>query len=807
MLEMRNYKIKVPTAPDALLGREGENNSRTLKIKTLDSIGGFAEIRLIIDTLDCGPMTVTSMSNFKLISMVIGEDMLGAAGVKTCQLVMLNASEDVVLKSNQFYLETTSSNVADRVYICSEDAIEQAIDALVYRGVIDRLSLVNDSVTTEKLADEAVTTEKLKDHSVTADKVDPSISFNTADGRFEELRDWIYGYYQMSGSTSETISSDYVEDAYYACQMVACTPGEVYSYTGNYIGGSRAYAVTDGTFKVLSVSEELTQRLEDGQIIIPANGAYLFVNANADETYKLVRLKKLHFILRGTDLNTLTEEGVYTCASGSNALSLHNLPEDITTGFCLEVERIKAGVGFEGYIRQTLISNVADKKYFFMYIRIITTAVGPWNKIFWGNAAHPLEIENLEAIPAGTDLDDIVTYGSYYCSNAATAKTIRNLPFFVDSSFSLYVVNSHRATTVDRYVRQFIFANKKELSSVYTRVKNLVWGEWQLVTNSSMCEQPHIFADSDYLPERPQGTPVKTIRIGTSNVAHYWAQGRNYSDGLPRYLADMPVKVAMWRRWLMHSKLDILFLQECEDYIDHGTEGNPKSMSAFDNLYAPFFDSDHNTDTDALTNYDMEFDPESAARRKVLNRLGLNTELTSVSVSSDDESYTKHGYVSYCTASITGVGSVLLVNVHNFFGMGVDRVTDRKKGLDTIAGIITQSNADYFIVAGDFNCKTTRDVLSEEDIAELPDGWRDDREIIHDFCEEVGGVPANGGMIGWFATCSQEEAEKPYDNVIVSENIRIDDIMCDPTLVPAGYLHTDHTPVVVDISFMEGGNG
>lgn len=157
MLEMRNYKIKVPTAPDALLGREGENNSRTLKIKTLDSIGGFAEIRLIIDTLDCGPMAVTSMSNFKLISMVIGADMLGEAGVKTCQLVMLNASRDVVLKSNQFYLETTSSNVADRVYICTEDAIKAALEVLIAEGVLTGLELVTDTTLTQ--ANEAADAE------------------------------------------------------------------------------------------------------------------------------------------------------------------------------------------------------------------------------------------------------------------------------------------------------------------------------------------------------------------------------------------------------------------------------------------------------------------------------------------------------------------------------------------------------------------------------------------------------------------------------------------------------------------------
>ena len=144
MLEMRNYCIYITNNSAALLGREGENNARTLKVKTLDDISTFAEIHLYIDTLDCGTMTISNVRNAKLLSMVIGSDMVGEAGKKTCQLVMLNSSGDVVLKSNQFYMYVTSSNVADRVYICTEDAIKAALETLIDAGILTNLELVTD---------------------------------------------------------------------------------------------------------------------------------------------------------------------------------------------------------------------------------------------------------------------------------------------------------------------------------------------------------------------------------------------------------------------------------------------------------------------------------------------------------------------------------------------------------------------------------------------------------------------------------------------------------------------------------------
>ena len=47
---MRDYLIKTGNAYSAVLGYEGENNARTLRIKTTDDISDFASVNLLIDT-------------------------------------------------------------------------------------------------------------------------------------------------------------------------------------------------------------------------------------------------------------------------------------------------------------------------------------------------------------------------------------------------------------------------------------------------------------------------------------------------------------------------------------------------------------------------------------------------------------------------------------------------------------------------------------------------------------------------------------------------------------------------------------
>lgn len=105
------------------LGYEGENNSRTLQIKTTDDLTDFATVNLLIDTLDCGAMTVTTVGNFKVLSMMLTAGMLGEAGMKTCQLLMMDSEGAVIKKTNQFQMVVNTSNTVDGMAPDSPTAI------------------------------------------------------------------------------------------------------------------------------------------------------------------------------------------------------------------------------------------------------------------------------------------------------------------------------------------------------------------------------------------------------------------------------------------------------------------------------------------------------------------------------------------------------------------------------------------------------------------------------------------------------------------------------------------------------------
>ena len=117
---------------------------------------------------------------------------------------------------------------------------------------------------------------------------------------------------------------------------------------------------------------------------------------------------------------------------------------------------------------------------------------------------------------------------------------------------------------------------------------------------------------------------------------------------------------------------------------------------------------------------------------------------------------------------------------------GAARIADRLNYLNKLAEFINAKTYDYLIIAGDWNTKESAS----------------DHPNLLNFCQSIDASPVNGGILGWFGTCTQEELPRTYDNIIVSNNIRIDDVDCDPMLTPSGQIHSDHTPVVAEISFM-----
>lgn len=593
---------------------------------------------------------------------------------------------------------------------------------------------------------------------------------------YEKLEAWNAGHYYANGPSVTTVdSTSPASNSNYSCMVLQCSPGDVFEYFGESSNTARSISFlssASGTGNKLTSSGY--QYSTGTKVSAPANAAYVIFNKKNSVPCSIVKYKKIHNLLSGDNLDNCTSEGVYICSSSAIAAEISGRPSTMgSIAFRMDVQKVRIT---DNYIRQILTTVTGASSDYSIYLREFTTISGDWVLIYNGGQI-PLEIKKLKLIENGTDLNDLLTPGSYYCPSYSVAATLENLPFFVDSGFSMYVVNSGAPSTVDSYIRQIIFANKKEFSTIYTRTLNLVWGEWQVMASADMVLQPYTMAESEFVPgARLQGTPKKTITVATNNVAHYWLQGAATDD----FLADHPIKIDNWRKLLMKTAADIIFLQECEDYIDED-----RTISAFDTLYAPFFDSDHNID-DQGTERPDKTGRAHPSRRKILNRLGLNTEGTAVTVEPVDQTYQYDCYYSWCIVNLSGVGDLLLIDLHNFAGKSAARVTDRANYLDELAAFIGTKTYDYLIIAGDTNVTNT-----ESDYGNLLD-----------FCEEIDAIPVNGGIIGWIGTANLEELPRPFDNIIVSNNIRIEDINCDPMLIPSGQLHTDHTLISAKISFM-----
>ena len=168
-LTMTGFTVR--TASDRwTLGYEGENNSRTLQIKTTDDLTDFATVNLLIDTLDCGAMTVTTVGNFKVLSMVLTAGMLGEAGKKTCQLLMMDSEGTVIKKTNQFQMVVNASNTVDGIApdsptaIIITDYIDDAVNERVSNEFIEEK--INDW-----LDDHPEATTTVQDGSITDAKL------------------------------------------------------------------------------------------------------------------------------------------------------------------------------------------------------------------------------------------------------------------------------------------------------------------------------------------------------------------------------------------------------------------------------------------------------------------------------------------------------------------------------------------------------------------------------------------------------------------------------------------------------------
>lgn len=106
IVTMQDYTI-TDRAP-VLIGYEGENLSRNFTVETADDLSGIASIELLLGDVNCGAMTVNTDDTEITIS--LDAFMIGRAGYKKAQLIMLDDTGAVVMKSNQFDVLVGASN-------------------------------------------------------------------------------------------------------------------------------------------------------------------------------------------------------------------------------------------------------------------------------------------------------------------------------------------------------------------------------------------------------------------------------------------------------------------------------------------------------------------------------------------------------------------------------------------------------------------------------------------------------------------------------------------------------------------------
>lgn len=693
----------------------------------------------------------------------------------------------VTIKSSVFQYKNTNGEYVGVDAIADKTTAEQVaqVNSAISAKITEMASATATNISAIETKGQQTLASIPGDYTELSEDVENLKStINFAEEEYEIIDNWYDGHYYKLNADPATIDvNNPSSSTNYACLYFAVEPGNIIEYRGKGSSAARIYALLSSksdTGNVLSITSRY--EFEDKLVfsIDNSDAKYIVFNADKRQPHMVCRIKNKHTFISGTDMNDVVNEGEYYCWNQTIRNTLEHVPDWVAGAFRMKVERLSPDTsGATLAIMQTIYTNTTSKENISISYRIArgnspSTTFTDWMVLYNPNDV-PFDVTNTTTIPENEDLDDYITTGTYCCRSAAISKTIENVPLFVDSSFLLWVINSRLASDENTYKRQILFANKYGTSSIYTRQLNTNgFGDWQLLVNSSSYESPMLLDASSFVPtQRLTGTVKKTIRVGTNNVAHYWLQGR--IAGVNDYLADHPAKIAKWRNWLLKANVDILILQECEDWLD-----SEHSVSAFDTLYTSFFDEDTNIDPNP-----GESGLSSKARKKILNRLGLDTN------TGDPESVTSDGETQYFTWVIVNISCdndetipVLLVNIHNF---AYNKEAKRKDYLDTLATFIQSKNVQYFIIAGDTNVHQTST----------------DKSNMLSFCNSINATPVNGGIIGWFSTANIEEQGASYDNIIVSNNIRIDSIECDPVLVPSDTLHTDHTPVTATISFME----
>lgn len=479
-----------------------------------------------------------------------------------------------------------------------------------------------------------------------------------------------------------------------------------------------------------------------------------------------------------SDLNNYLAPGRYHSVNTSITETLSNCPI-ANTGFDLYVTKT-SGHNNEGdiYIRQILVMNAPTSNH--IYTRYIGQTFGEWKKITFKNEI--LDIFATVDIPANSDLNDYLVPGRYSSQNTATTKTLDNCPVSTTGFDLIVTKTSGHSGESDIYVRQLLMLNAPDTNYYYTRYIGQTYGEWQKISFEDDWSHNVFEPDSSALPARITGTEKKTINVCTFNVARYRHSNKDY-------LSEKPDFMMCLRRYIMNGGIDILFVQEHLDYIDES-----ETKPSFDWLYKAFFNADPvNSGTYA-----------SEAHKKIFTTLPISTDGTVEYVECYAQPeiagiYSK-AYFVWVLQELQGVGTLLLIDVHNFASAQANSANtwkpleSRKKYLEALATFLATKTYDYCIIAGDFNSGNDEGLNSSG--KKVPCDTPEDFEAILNFCSDNNMHPVNGGEIGWFKTSTQ----LAYDNILVTNNIRIEKIESDNETRKE--LYSDHSPILAKLTFM-----
>ena len=539
------------------LGYEGENNSRTLQIKTTDDLTDFATVNLLIDTLDCGAMTVTTVGNFKVLSMVLTAGMLGEAGKKTCQLLMMDSEGTVIKKTNQFQMVVGMSNAIEGtvpespVIIIITDYIDDAINERVGDEILE--GKINDwlddhpeatttvqdgSITEAKLHDGAVTDSKTADeyrnlyydevtvetgrtsntdyYLATVPKFDSddnliplSLSYSSTLNPLEQA--WKksstitvngYGSLQANGASRNGIGiCDGVVTTNFSFEGIApdnClyigvkADRTIIEYKMNSAVTPQVM-LNDGCLNVFNAYFKL---VENGQVVSELSDGTITINSTTiTETMRnplmLMGIKSNgDIVFMACDGRTIINDGLTYREAGEILISqgcetVYNL--DGGGSACLVVKGSKLNRNIDG--NGTVVRNVHYA------LNVVKPSLNTPTKSAYAKIGAEKQniIEQIipyvngvyDSLPskigtnivAGTDLNDVVVDGKYYCTASSIAQRLTNCP--VNVGFSMYVM---KQGGTGRAYTQIIITNP-------TSSKQLIYYRFILISTTGTVEQ------------------------------------------------------------------------------------------------------------------------------------------------------------------------------------------------------------------------------------------------------------------------------------------------------------------------------